>query len=97
MVALHLARKPGGVMAVLRALVFGAVMAGCLASSVYAQDKKEDPNPLKADEEQRRKDGEAIDKQYKATLQRTRKDATETHASDPWSNMRGGDDAKTKR
>ena len=71
-------------------------MAGCLAGPVNAQGKK-DPNPLKVEEDQRRKDGEEIDRQYKSTLQRTRKDATETRAVDPWQSMRGTDDSKTKR
>lgn len=84
-------------MAVLRALIVGALMAGCLAGSVYAQGKKEAPNPLKVEEDQRRKDGEAIDRDYKSTLQRTRRDATETRAADPWQSMRGSEDSKTKR
>jgi hypothetical protein len=82
-------------MAVLRALIAGALMAGCLAGPVNAQEKKD--NPLKTEEDQRRKDGEEIDRQYKSTLQRTRKDATETRATDPWQSMRGTDDSKTKR
>jgi hypothetical protein len=60
------------VMAVLRALIVGAVVVGCLAGPVYGQEKQ-DPRKIEAD--QRRKDDEAIDKQYKSTLQRTRKDA----------------------
>jgi hypothetical protein len=97
MVALHLAENRVAVMANLRTLIVGAVMTGCLAGPVYAQQQKEDPNPLRREEIQRRKDDEAIDKQYKSTLQRTRKDTTETRSSDPWQNMRGGDDSKTKR
>jgi hypothetical protein len=79
----------------LRALIAGALMAGCLAGPVYAQKQKD--NPLKIDEDLRRKEGEEIDKQYKSTLQRTRKETTETRSMDPWSNMRGTDDSKTKR
>ena len=80
-------------MAVLRALIVGAVLAGCLAGPAYAQKE----NPLKIDEDLRRKDGEAIDREYKSTLQRTRKDAAETRPTDPWQNMRGAEDPKTKR
>jgi len=41
-------------------------------------------------------DAEAIDKQYRSALDRTRKEATEVRV-DPWSNMRGPDNSKTKR
>jgi hypothetical protein len=86
------------VMAVLRALIVGAVLAGCLSGPVYAQSKKGGAPPASPEEIQRKKDAEAIDKQYKATLERTRKETpTETRAADPWSYMRGADDAKTKR
>jgi len=69
-------------------------MAGCLAGPVYAQKKE---NPLKVDEDQRRKDDEAIDRQYKSTLQRTHKGAAETRPVDPWQNIRGAEEPKTKR
>jgi len=83
-------------MTIVRWFIVGAVVAGCLANPAYAQKKTND-NPLKIEEDQRRKNDEAIDKQYKATLQRTRKDAVETRAADPWANMRGSDDSKVKR
>jgi len=70
-------------------------MAGCLAGPVYAQKKGE--NPLKIDEDLRRKDDEEIDRQYKSTLQKTRKDAAETRPVDPWQNIRGAEEPKTKR
>jgi hypothetical protein len=83
-------------MAVLRALIAGALIMGCLAGPVYAQQKKE--NPLKVEEDQRRKDGEAIDRQYKAALERERKNAPEAKVvNDPWQSMRGADDSKPKR
>ena len=80
-----------------RSLIAGAILAGCFAGPVYAQSK--DKEPLELEAEARKKDADAVDKQYKATLQRTNrgKAATETRASDPWSNMRGADDSKTKR
>jgi hypothetical protein len=95
MLGFALAKNPVAVMAIMRSLIVGAVIAGCLAGPAYAQ--KDKPNPLKIDEDLRRKDDEAIDKQYKSTLERTRKDTIETRATDPWSNMRGSDDSKTKR
>jgi hypothetical protein len=83
-------------MTLMRALILGAAVAGCLIHPVYAEDAPKDPNDLKEVEAQRRKDDEAIDKQYKATLKRTHRDAVETR-TDPWTNMRGPDDSKTKR
>jgi hypothetical protein len=80
-------------MLILRALIVGAVLTGCLASPVYAQKK----TPMQLIDEQKKKDAEEADKQYKSTMERTRKDAVETRASDPWQNMRGADDSKTKR
>jgi hypothetical protein len=95
MVVLHLANNRVAVMAVMRALIVGAVMVGCFARPVYAQ-KQEDKTPLQLEDDQKKRDADAIDRQYKSTLDRTRKNTTETRA-DPWSNMRGNDDSKTKR
>lgn len=79
-------------MTVLRALILGAAVAGYLVHPARAEVQ----NPLKADEEMRRKDDDAVDKQYKSTLKRTNKETTATR-TDPWLNMRGADDSKTKR
>ena len=83
-------------MRVLRALFLGAAIAASFAGGVYAAEEEEETNGLKKELMDRRKDDAAIDKQYKATLQRTRKDAV-VAPSDPWANMRGADDSKTKR
>jgi len=82
-------------MRVLRALFLGAALAASLAGSAYAEEEEE-KNDLKKELMERRKDDAAIDKQYKATLQRTRKDAV-VAPSDPWATMRGADDSKAKR
>lgn len=71
-------------------------MAASLIGAVYAADEPEEKNPLRKELMQRRKDDEAVDRQYKATMQRTHKDAV-VAPSDPWSNMRGTDNSKTKR
>jgi hypothetical protein len=78
----------------MRALILGVMLTGCFVRPVYAAEKE--TNELKLDEEQRRKDDEGVDKQYKATLKRTNKETTATR-SDPWMNMRGAEDPKTKR
>jgi hypothetical protein len=53
--------------------------------------------PRASDDGQKAKDAETVDKQYKATLERTRKDPVVIPAKDPWQNLRGSDDSKTKR
>ncbi len=82
-------------MAVIRRLVVGAALVGLLTGPVHAQ-KEQDKTPLELEAEQKLKDAEPVDKQYKSTLQRTHRETTEAHG-DPWSNMRGPDDSKTKR
>jgi hypothetical protein len=82
-------------MAVIRRLVVGAVMVGFLAGPVHAQ-KEPEKTPLEIEADQKAKDAETVDKQYKSTLQKTNRGAVETRA-DPWSNMRGADDSKVKR
>jgi hypothetical protein len=85
-------------MAILRALIAGAIIAGCLTVPVHAQQQRKGaPAPPNPADMQKQRDAEAIDKQYKATLERTRKDAAEAPAKDPWQNLRSSDDAKTKR
>ena len=80
----------------MRRLAISAVLLGILAGPAYAQNSKGDDAPIMLDEKSKRQDAEAIDKRYKSTLDKTRKDTVETR-SDPWSNMRGADDSKTKR
>jgi hypothetical protein len=84
-------------MAVMRSLIVGAATAGfltgCLAGPAYAQ-KQPDKTPMQMDNEIKQKDAEAVDRQYKSTLQKTNRDVVETRV-DPWQNMRGTDDPKT--
>jgi hypothetical protein len=82
-------------MRVLKALFLGTAMAASLVGMAYAEEEEE-KNGLKQELVERRKDDAAIDKQYKATLQRTRKDIV-VAPSDPWANMRGAEDSKAKR
>jgi len=82
-------------MAVLRALIAVALITGCLVGPVYAQ--KPERTLLQQEDDMKKKDAEAIDRQYKSTLDRTRKAKTDTPVTDPWQSMRGPDDSKTKR
>src|ERR1700686_2059600 len=88
------------VMAVMRSLiakslVFCAVMAGWLGGPAAAQEKEK--TPFQIEREEKEKEAKRVDQEYKAALERTRKNAVTAPANDPWSNMRGTEDAKTKR
>ena len=83
-------------MAINRAFIIGALMALPLAGPAFAQ--REDRTPMQIEEDEKKKEAQAIDKQYKGTLERIRKNSPATQGpSDPWQNMRGADDSKTKR
>jgi hypothetical protein len=88
-------------MRVLKTIIAGAVLSGCLAGPVYAQGKgaPKDETPMQLEEKQKQRDAESIDRQYKSTLQKTRSggNTAAAPADDPWSNMRGGGDTKPKR
>ena len=74
------------------ALVLLAVIAG----PAFAQQKKPPENPLAVEEQQKKKEAEAVDKEYNAT-RKYRDQAPTPTRTDPWQNMRGADDSKTKR
>ena len=86
-------------MAILKALIAGATMAACLAGPSFAQKSKDKglPPPIPQEYLDRKRDEATVDKQYKETLERTKKDAAPASARDPWQDLRGSDDAKTKR
>jgi hypothetical protein len=85
-------------MTIFRSLIAGAILATCLAVPAGAQRRAPDV-PKQADEKEkdRARDAVAIDKQYKETLERTKKDAAAAPPPDPWANLRTSDDSKTKR
>ena len=68
-----------------------------LTGPVFAQPSRDD-DPIIMKEKQKKKDAEDIDRQYKSTLDNTRKETTEPR-TDPWQNMRGTatDASKPKR
>jgi hypothetical protein len=85
-------------MTILRVLIASAFMAGCLGGPVAAQQRKAPTvTPNYTEEIQRRKDAEVVDREYKAALERTRKEQVVAPATDPWGGIRGSDDTKTKR
>jgi N-methylhydantoinase B/oxoprolinase/acetone carboxylase alpha subunit len=79
----------------MKRIIAAAVVLASLTGGVYAQEAKDD-DPIIMDQKQKKLDAEAIDKRYKSTLEKTRQSTTPARA-DPWSNMRGADDSKTKR
>jgi len=79
----------------MKRLTIGAILLAMLAGPAFAQQEKAD-DPAAIERAQQQKDREEIDKRYKSTLEKTRQEVPVTR-SDPWSNMRGPDDSKTKR
>ena len=57
-----------------------------------AQGSRDD-DPIIIDKKQQEKDREELDKRYKATLQKTRKEGP-VERVDPWANMRSNDQKK---
>lgn len=86
-------------MALVKSFIVGTVIAVGLAGPSLAQQKEAPKNPLLVEEEAKRKDDAAIDQQYRATLERIKRNGTptETKTNDPWQNMRSADDSKAKR
>ena len=77
--------------AAMRKFVVSTVLLGFLTSPAFAQ--KRDDDPLVIMEKEKKKQVEAIDKQYKRTIDQTRKEV-DAPRSDPWANMRGSNDGK---
>lgn len=78
----------------MRRVTFGFVLLTVLALPAlpaHAQGQKGAQQPTPEELEQKR-ENEALDRQYKATLRRTDQGVTPPRA-DPWANMRG-DNAK---
>lgn len=74
--------------------IVAIVLLAVIAVPVLAQEKPSD-EPLVVIEQQKKKEAEAVEKQYNATRKFRDQAATPTR-SDPWQNMRGADDSKTK-
>jgi len=79
----------------MKRLIFATVALATLTGPVFAQSANED-DPIIMEQKQKKRDAEALDRQYKSTLDKTRQETTAPR-TDPWSNMRGADDSKAKR
>lgn len=85
-------------MTFLKTLLAGALLATCLAGPSYAQSKGAkgpDATPMQQYEEGQKRERESIDQAYRSALQKTR-GSEAAKADDPWANMRGDGDVKSK-
>ena len=73
----------------------GIAFLTVVSGAAFAQEQKQDDDPIVMEQKRKQKEAEEIDKRYKSTLEKTRGSAPAA-PMDPWSNMRG-DDSKTKR
>jgi hypothetical protein len=76
-----------------RKIAASAIVLGLLGGPVFAQASRPD-DPIMIQEKDKQQQAEALDKQYKRTLDRTRKESEAPVRSDPWANMRGANDGK---
>ncbi len=79
----------------MKRIFVSAIMFGILVGPVYAQGKKEDPVQALERANKKKNDIE-IDRQYRATLQKTDQAAAQARV-DPWANMRAPSDTTGKR
>jgi hypothetical protein len=76
--------------------IVAIVLLAIIAGPALAQHKKGPDNPMVEEYARKKKDAEAIEKEYSAARKNIDQTATPTRV-DPWQNMRGADDSKTKR
>jgi len=77
----------------MRKLLFSAVALSILTTPSLAQ--KKDDEPLVILDREKKQQAEQVDRQYKRTLEQTRKDGdAAATANDPWANMRTPTDGK---
>ena len=77
----------------MKKIIASAIVLGILTGPVFAQ-KSRDDDPIMIQERDKQQQAQALDKQYKRTLDQTRKDGSAPVRSDPWANMRGQNDSK---
>jgi len=85
--------KWGGNGTTMKKLVVCAIVSGLLCGPVLAQQSRSD-DPLIIKERDKQQQAEALDKQYKRTLDQTRRESEAPTRNDPWANMRGSNDGK---
>ena len=78
----------------MKKIVASAIVLGLLGGPVFAQ-KSRDDDPIMVQERDKQQQAQALDKQYKRTMERNRKEGDATR-TDPWSNMRTPNEGKNK-
>lgn len=76
--------------------IVAIVLLAFIAGPALAQQKKGPVNPLTEEYARKKKDAEEVEKEYNAARKNVDQAVTPTRV-DPWQNMRGADDSKTKR
>lgn len=77
----------------MRKLLFAIVALSILTTPSLAQKKEDDPMAIL--EREKKAQADQVDRQYKRTLEQTRKDGdAAATANDPWANMRTPTDGK---
>lgn len=78
----------------MKRLIIAVALVATVAAPALAQRK---PFSAMSDEEKAdEKAKQAVDRQYRAAMERTRKDGAETQV-DPWANLRGAPEAPKKK
>jgi hypothetical protein len=84
----------------MKRLIAVVIALAALTGPLHAQasmKKSGEKSSLQIEEEQKKKEAERIDQEYKAAIKRSQGAAAEKTVTDPWQNMRGADDSKNKR
>jgi flagellar biosynthesis/type III secretory pathway M-ring protein FliF/YscJ len=77
--------------------IVAILLLAIIAGPALAQPKTPGgANPLTEEYARKKKEAEAVEKEYNAARKNSDQAATPTRV-DPWQNMRGADDSKTKR
>jgi hypothetical protein len=79
----------------MKKIIIATATLALLAAPALAQKRGQQAQQPSAEDMDKKRQSEALDQQYKATLKRMDKDGAATR-TDPWSNMRDSADATKK-
>jgi hypothetical protein len=77
----------------MRKILLSAVALAILSGPAFAQQSRDD-DPIMIQERDKQQQAQSLDKQYKRTLDQTRKESDTPVRTDPWANMRGQNNGK---
>ena len=78
----------------MRRVTIGVILLALLAVPASAQEKR---GEVTAEEILKKKDSEAVSKQYDSTMKRQKQDGTTPTRTDPWATMRAPATSDNKR